>query len=84
MKRFAALLLSACICTVLAVALLGTAPSPSWSQLNQTATVSPGPISVECFQLCSHATGTCVSTTNTWMCVVQGTSCTTLFNCIGG
>jgi hypothetical protein len=83
MKRLVLVAVCACICTLLALTIVGGTATPSWSQLDQTVTVSPGPISDGCFQLCSHTTHTCVSTSSTWTCVTQNGSCSTLFNCIG-
>jgi hypothetical protein len=84
MKRFAALLLGACICTALVVTFLGTAASPSWS-LDERVSVSREPIAVTCHEKCDHKGqgGVCISTANNWMCAINQGSCNTLMECIG-
>jgi hypothetical protein len=84
MKRFTVLLSCTVVCAALVLTFLTTTATPSWSELDQTVSVSKQPVAFECYQRCDHAGqgGVCMPFPYTWTCWTDQGSCQSVKVCI--
>jgi hypothetical protein len=70
MRRIAFILACLCLFAVPALSVDSPADTPAWHGLDHKVTASYGPITVGCFEKCTHAGqgGVCVPIGDTWMC----------------
>jgi len=88
MRRFAYLACGLLLCTFLAVSVVTTTATPSWSDLDHRVSASSGGTpDPECYTRCDHpgVGGVCISTPYTWTCSIHPVNgCSSVKFCVQG